>query len=74
MQSEKVLVRDGFRECEHSELVVVHALIVSDLDAAFDDVDFVVLELLYDPDDLCEEPIIVALLISIQTSFIESFQ
>ena len=64
MQSEDVLVRDRFRECKHSALIVVHALIGSDLDPAFDNVDFVVLELLDDPDDLCEKPIIVALLIS----------
>ena len=45
-------------------MIVVHAFIGSDLDPAFDNVDFVVLELLDDPDDLREKPIIVALLIS----------
>ena len=63
MQSEDVLVWDGFGECKQSALIVVHALIRPDLDSTFDNVDFVVLEFLDDPDDFCEKPIIVALLI-----------
>ena len=56
-------MRDDFRESEHAKVIVVHSLIVSDVDAALDDVNFVVLELLDDTDDLSEEPIIVAFLI-----------
>ena len=64
MQPEDVLVWDKLGECKHPALIVIHALIGSDLDTAFDNVDFVVLELLDDPDDLREKPVIVALLIS----------
>ena len=53
MQSEEVLVWDIFWECKHSALIVVHALIGSDLDPAFDDIDFVALELFDYTDDLC---------------------
>ena len=56
-------MRDDFRESEHAEVIVVHSLIVSDLDAALEDVEFVVLELLDYTHDLIEEPIIVAFLI-----------
>ena len=62
MQTDQVLASDG-RDGKHSCLGVVHALIVSNLDGALDDVDIIVL----DPSDelyvFLEKPVVVSCLV-----------
>ena len=60
MQADQVLVSDG-RDGKHSDLCIVHALIVSNLDD--DDVDVIVLHPSDESYDYGEEPVVVTCLV-----------
>ena len=62
MQTDQVLASDE-RDGKHSRLGVVHALIVSNLDATLDDVDSIVLDPSDELYDFVEKPVVVSCLV-----------
>ena len=62
MHADQVLVSHG-RDGEHPDLGIVHALIVSNLNGALDDVDIIILHPSDELYDLREEPVVVACLV-----------